>query len=140
MAGVNENKVMSAKEAINRFVNDGDELIIGSYTTGTCCELVSKSAARGKKFFTLYSQPGTLDIGVIVNAWSVDRLGSTCVLRWRRRTFSKSGDFWARNLSWGTSSRVWRYACKKRPLLRGLMPGDSRRLRGKPGPGYWMGN
>jgi glutaconate CoA-transferase subunit A len=35
-----QNKVMSAKEAINRFVKDGDHLVIGNYTVGTCAELV----------------------------------------------------------------------------------------------------
>lgn len=81
MAGNNENKVMSAKEAISRFVNDGDELIIGNYTVGTCCELVFEICRQEKTGFTLYSQSGILDVDVLVNAGAVDRLVSTYVLR-----------------------------------------------------------
>jgi len=33
-------KVMSTKEAINKFVHDGDHLVIGNYTVGSCAELV----------------------------------------------------------------------------------------------------
>jgi hypothetical protein len=35
MANNNENKVMSAREAISRFVVDGEVLIIGNYTVET---------------------------------------------------------------------------------------------------------
>ena len=45
----NENKVMTAKEAVERFVNDGDELIIGNYTVGTCMELVFEICRQRKK-------------------------------------------------------------------------------------------
>jgi len=31
-------KVMSAKEAIGRFVHDGDHIVIGNYTVGSCAE------------------------------------------------------------------------------------------------------
>lgn len=72
---------MSAKEAVARFVSDGDELIIGNYTVGTCTELVYEVCRQGKKGFTLYSQSGILDVDVLVNAGCVDRLISTYVMR-----------------------------------------------------------
>jgi glutaconate CoA-transferase subunit A len=31
-------KVMTATDAINKFVHDGDHLCIGNYTVGTCAE------------------------------------------------------------------------------------------------------
>ncbi len=38
---MNENgKIMNAKEAISKFVHDGDQLVIGNYTVGSCAELV----------------------------------------------------------------------------------------------------
>jgi len=77
----NENKVMSAKEAISRFVEDGEGLIIGNYTVGTCVELIYEICRQGKKGFTLYSQSGILDVDVLVNAGCVDRLITTYVLR-----------------------------------------------------------
>ncbi len=81
MANNNENKVMSAGEAISRFVTDGDELIIGNYTVGTCIELVYEICRQKKKGFTLYSQSGILDVDILINAGCVDRLVTTYTLR-----------------------------------------------------------
>ena len=75
------NKIMSAKEAISRFVRDGDGLVIGNYTVGTCAELVYEIVRQEKKGFTLYSQSGIFDVEVLVAAGCVDRLVSTYVLR-----------------------------------------------------------
>ena len=77
----NANKVMSAKEAVGRFVHDGDGLIIGNYTVGTCTELVFEICRQAKKGFTLYSQSGILDVDVLVTAGCVDRLVTTYVMR-----------------------------------------------------------
>jgi len=74
-------KVMSSQEAIEEFVHDGDELIIGNYTVGTCTELVYEVARQKKKNLTLYSQSGILDVEVLVAAGCVDRLVTTYVLR-----------------------------------------------------------
>lgn len=76
-----ENKVMSAKEAIGRFVNDGDHLNIGNYTVGTCAELVFEVIRQGRKGLTLYSQSGVFDVEVLVGGGCVDRLVSTYVYR-----------------------------------------------------------
>ena len=76
-----EDKVMSAKEAIGRFVHDGDHLIIGNYTVGTCAELVGEVARQGIKGLTLYSQSGIMDVEMLVAAGAVDRLVTTYVMR-----------------------------------------------------------
>jgi glutaconate CoA-transferase subunit A len=76
-----QNKVMSAKEAINRFVKDGDHLVIGNYTVGTCAELVFEVIRQQKKGLTLYSQSGVFDVEVLVAGGCVDRLVSTYVYR-----------------------------------------------------------
>lgn len=75
------NKVMTAKEAIKRFVNDGDHLIIGNYTVGTCAELVFEVARQKKKNLTLYSQSGIFDVEVLVGGGCIDKLVSTYVYR-----------------------------------------------------------
>ncbi|MDD5712608.1 MAG: hypothetical protein PHY31_07620 [Smithellaceae bacterium] len=75
------NKVMTAKEAIMRFVKDGDHLIIGNYTVGTCAELVFEVIRQGRKGLTLYSQSGVFDVEVLVGGGCVDRLVSTYVYR-----------------------------------------------------------
>ena len=74
-------KVMSAKEAISRFVHDGDQLCIGNYTVGSCVELLYEIIRQGRKGFTLYSQSGIFDVEVILSAGCVDRLITTYTLR-----------------------------------------------------------
>jgi glutaconate CoA-transferase, subunit A len=74
-------KVMSARDAIERFVHDGDHLIIGNYTVGSCAELIYEIIRQGRKGFTLYSQSGIFDVEVLVGAGCVDRLVTTYVLR-----------------------------------------------------------
>ena len=74
-------KVMTAKEAVSRFVQDGDALVIGNYTVGSCAELVYEVIRQQKKGFTLYSQSGIFDVEVLVGAGLVDRLVTTYVMR-----------------------------------------------------------
>jgi glutaconate CoA-transferase subunit A len=74
-------KVMTAREAVSRYVHDGDHLVIGNYTVGTCAELVFEVARQQKKGLTLYSQSGIFDVEVLVGAGCVDKLMSTYVYR-----------------------------------------------------------
>jgi glutaconate CoA-transferase subunit A len=76
-----QNKVMGAREAIGRFVKDGDHLVIGNYTVGTCAELVFEVIRQQKKGLTLYSQSGVFDVEVLVAGGCVDKLVSTYVYR-----------------------------------------------------------
>ncbi|MGD0279008.1 MAG: CoA-transferase [Smithella sp.] len=76
-----QNKVMKAQEAIEKFVKDGDHLVIGNYTVGTCAELVFEVIRQQKKGLTLYSQSGVFDVEVLVAGGCVDRLVSTFVYR-----------------------------------------------------------
>ncbi|MBN1534301.1 MAG: CoA transferase subunit A [Spirochaetes bacterium] len=74
-------KVMTAREAVRRFVNDGDHCVIGNYTVGTCAELVFEVIRQGRKGLTLYSQSGVFDVEVLVAAGCADRLVTTYVYR-----------------------------------------------------------
>lgn len=74
-------KVMSASEAIDRFIEDGDGLIIGNYTLCSCSELVFEVARQRKKKLTLYSQSGIFDVEVLVAAGTTDRLVTTYTMR-----------------------------------------------------------
>lgn len=75
------NKVMSSKEAISRFVHDGDELVIGNYTVGTCAALVYEVTRQQKKGLTVYSQSGIFDVEVLVGGGCVSRFVSTYIYR-----------------------------------------------------------
>jgi glutaconate CoA-transferase subunit A len=92
-------KVMSAKEAIGKFVHDGDQLVIGNYTVGSCAELVYEVIRQGRKGLTLYSQSGIFDVETLVGAGCVDRLVTTYCLRAGGR---KGGSAVERALNAGT--------------------------------------
>lgn len=79
--GENTSKVMSARQAVEKFVHDGDQLIIGNYTVGSCAELVYEIVRQRKKGFTLYSQSGIFDVDVLVAGGCVERLVTAYVLR-----------------------------------------------------------
>ena len=55
-------KVMSAQEAISKFVHDSDQLVIGNYTVGSCAALIYEVIRQGRKGLTLYSQSGIFDV------------------------------------------------------------------------------
>jgi glutaconate CoA-transferase subunit A len=74
-------RIMTAKDAIARFVRDGDQLVIGNYTVGSCAELVYEIIRQGKKGFILYSQSGIFDVEVLVGAGCIKRLVTTYVMR-----------------------------------------------------------
>ena len=75
------NKIITAKEAINRFVKDGDHLCIGNYTVASCTELVYEVVRQAKKNLTVYSQSGVIDVEMLVGGGCVDRLVTTYVFR-----------------------------------------------------------
>jgi glutaconate CoA-transferase subunit A len=79
-------KIMSAREAMERFVPDGCHLAIGNYTVGSCMELIFELVRQGKKGLTVYSQSGVIDVEVLVAGGCVDRLVSTYVYRGGGRT------------------------------------------------------
>lgn len=74
-------KLMTAKEAISRFVHDGDQLVIGNYTVGSCAELVYEVIRQRRKGLTLYSQSGIFDVEVLIGGGCVDRLVTAYVMR-----------------------------------------------------------
>ncbi|HMK65226.1 MAG TPA: CoA-transferase [Thermodesulfobacteriota bacterium] len=75
-----ENKVMSAREAVAKFVNDGDTLIIGNYTICIAFGLVNEVARQKKKGLTLCSQSGHLCDEILTAAGCVDKLVTAYVM------------------------------------------------------------
>lgn len=79
--GIQEDKVMTAEEAVRRFVKKGDHLIIGNYTVCTCAELVFEVVRQNISGLTLYSQSGIFDVEVMVASGIVDKLVTTYIMR-----------------------------------------------------------
>lgn len=74
-------KVTTAAEAVAALVHDGDHLVIGNYTVGSCAELVYEVARQGRRDLTLYSQSGIFDVEVLVAAGCVSHLVTTYLIR-----------------------------------------------------------
>ncbi|SHJ94956.1 glutaconate CoA-transferase subunit A [Desulfatibacillum alkenivorans DSM 16219] len=74
-------KVTTAQEAVQRLIHDGDELVIGNYTVGTCADLVCEVIRQGRRGLTLYSQSGIFDAEILTAAGCLSRMVSTYVMR-----------------------------------------------------------
>ena len=75
------NKIMTTKEAISRFVNDGDHVVIGNYTVGTCYNQIMEIIRQRKKGLTIYSQSGVFDVEMLIAGDCVSRVVSTYCMR-----------------------------------------------------------
>ncbi len=73
-------KRMSAREAISKYVHDGDTLIIGNYTLGMACGLVNEIVRQKKKGLTHCSQSGHIVDEVLVGGGCIDRLVTAFVI------------------------------------------------------------
>ena len=81
MSEANINKVMTTQEAIRRFVNDGDHVVIGNYTVGTCYNQVTEIVRQRKKGLTIYSQSGVFDVEILIGGDCVGRVVTTYCMR-----------------------------------------------------------
>ena len=71
MAG---DKRMTAKEAIARFVKDGDSLVFANCLTQMPLALVHELVRAGRKNLTLFQQGGIEEVDLLVEAGAVNRL------------------------------------------------------------------
>jgi len=62
-------------------VHDGDHLVIGNYTVGTCYNQVAEIVRQRKKELTIYSQSGVFDVEMLIAGDCVSRVVSTYCLR-----------------------------------------------------------
>jgi glutaconate CoA-transferase subunit A len=74
-----DNKVMSLKEAVERFVHDGDEISTGTHGNSLSIGLISEVIRQKKRDLTLYSQSGAIDVELLVGAGCVSRLVGTYI-------------------------------------------------------------
>ncbi len=76
----NPDKRSSAREAIAKYVHDGDTLIIGNYTLSLPCGLIYEVVRQRKKRLTLCSQSGHLSDEILAAGGCLDRLITAFVI------------------------------------------------------------
>lgn len=75
-------KVMTTREAISRFVKDGDSVITGNYNESMPTSLIHEIIRQKKRGLTYYSQSGSFDGEFIVYGGCVDKMVSAFVFKW----------------------------------------------------------
>jgi glutaconate CoA-transferase subunit A len=79
-------KVMTTREAVSRFVKDGDSIITGNYTEGLPYSLIFEIIRQGRKGLTYYSQSGSADAEFMVAGGGVEKFCSAFLHKWGGRT------------------------------------------------------
>jgi len=79
------NKIMTAKDAISRFVHDGDHLVVGNYTEGIPFNLIFEIVRQRKRGLTYYSQSGSLDSELLVAGDCVEKMCAAFITKWGGR-------------------------------------------------------
>jgi glutaconate CoA-transferase, subunit A len=74
-------KLMTTKEAIEKFVHDGDKLVIGNYTVGTAYNQIHEIMRQRKKNLTILSQSGVWDVELLIAGDCVDKVMTTYCIR-----------------------------------------------------------
>jgi glutaconate CoA-transferase, subunit A len=78
-------KVMTAAQAVEQFVHDGDTLVVGNYTEASPLALIFEVLRQKKKGMTLFSQSGNMDAEILVGGGCIDRMVSAFVHKWGGR-------------------------------------------------------
>ena len=81
MSEKDSGKLTTTAEAIKKFIKNGDEVVIGNYTVGTCYNQIMEIIRQGKKDLTIYSQSGVFDVELLIAGECVDKVVSTYCLR-----------------------------------------------------------
>ena len=71
---MNTNKLMTMKEAINKFVKDGDSFVFANCLTGMPLATTHEIIRSGKKGMMVFQQGGIEELDLLVEAGSVDRV------------------------------------------------------------------
>ena len=78
-------KIMTTREAVSRFVRDGDSVITGNYTEGLPYSLIFEIIRQGRKGLTYYSQSGSADAEFMVAGGGVEKMCSAFLHKWGGR-------------------------------------------------------
>ncbi|OPY89836.1 MAG: Glutaconate CoA-transferase subunit A [Syntrophaceae bacterium PtaU1.Bin231] len=134
-------KVMTTKEAVSRFVHDGDSVITGNYTESLPMSLIFEIIRQGKKDLTYYSQSGTYDAEFMITGGGVVRMvsafltkhggrknGGSMVERYQRAGKIEVEDY--TNFTYSARLAAGAYGYSYMPVLPSIMDTDVFRVRG----------
>lgn len=140
MADGNESKVMTATEAVSRFVKDGDEVITGNYNEAMPMSLLFEIIRQKRKGLTYYSQSGSFDSEFMVFSGAVDKYVSAFMYKWGGKDkggmierYQREGKVLVEdytNFTYNARLAAGAYGYPYMPVLPAIMDTDVFRLRG----------
>jgi len=131
---------MTTKEAIDRFVNDGDSVITGNYTEALPLSLIFEIIRQRKRDLTYYSQSGSIDAEFMVAGDCVNRMvsaflhkfggrnGGSMVEKYQRAGKLEVEDY--TNFTYNARLAAGAYGYSYMPVLPAIMDTDIFRIRG----------
>ncbi len=140
MLEAGSSKAMTTKEAISRFVHDGDSVITGNYTEALPFSLIFEIIRQRKKGLTYYSQSGSADAEFMVAGDCVDKMCSAFLHKWGGRAagsmverYNRAGKLQVEdytNFTYNARLAAGAYGYPCMPVLPAIMDTDVFRIRG----------
>ena len=133
-------KVMTTKEAISRFVHDGDSLIMGNYTEAIPYNLIFEIMRQKKRRLTYYSQSGGPDAEFLVAGDCVEKMCAAFIHKWGGRgagsmveRYQRAGKLQVEdytNFTYPARLAAGAYGYDFMPVLPAIMDSDVFKVRG----------
>src|SRR5450759_2784845 len=133
-------KVMTTKEAISRFVHDGDSVITGNYTEGMPFSMLFEIIRQGRKGLTYYSQSGSMDAEFLVAGDCLEKMCSAFIHKWGGRgagsmveRYQRAGKLQVEdytNFTYNARLAAGAYGYSFMPVLPAIIDSDVFKVRG----------
>lgn len=140
MHQVQSSKVMTTKEAIGRFVHDGDSVITGNYTEALPYSLIFEIIRQKKRGLTYYSQSGVADAEFLVAGDCVEKMCSAFLHKWGGRAgggmverYQRAGKLQVEdysNFTYNARLAAGAYGYSFMPVLPAIMDSDVFKVTG----------
>ena len=140
MHNVRSSKVMTTKEAVSRFVHDGDTVITGNYTEALPYSLIFEIIRQKKRRLTYYSQSGVADADFLVAAGCVEKMCSAFLHKWGGRgsggmveRYQRAGKLQVEdysNFTYNARLAAGAYGYSFMPVLPAIMDSDVFKIKG----------
>lgn len=135
-----KNKVMTTKEAVSRFVHDGDCLVMGNYTEAIPFSLIFEIIRQRKKGLTYLSQSGGADAEFLVAGNCAEKLCCAFIHKWGGRgagsmveRYQRAGKLQVEdytNFTYNARLAAGAYGYDFMPVLPAIMDSDIFNVRG----------
>jgi len=133
-------KVMTTKEAVSRFVHDGDSVITGNYTESLPYSLIFEIIRQKKRGLTYYSQSGIADAEFLVAGDCVEKVCTAFLHKWGGRAaggmverYQRAGKIQVEdysNFTYNARLAAGAYGYSFMPVLPAIMDSDVFKVRG----------